>query len=92
MQWVCRLCEREMLESTTEHHLIPRCCHRNKWFRKRFTREQMSETIPLCHDCHRAIHVFIPDEKRLGRQYHSVELLTEHPKLARHLSWVRKQR
>ena len=88
----CRLCERVMRAWTTEHHLIPRCCHSNTWFRKRFTRQQMAETVALCRDCHRAIHDFIPDEKRLGRSFYTLELLSQQPQLARHIQWVRKQR
>ncbi len=31
----CELCQRTPRKGTTEHHLIPRTCHRNKWFKKR---------------------------------------------------------
>lgn len=88
----CRLCQRRMRQTTTEHHLIPRTCHSNKWFRKRFTRQQMQETISLCRDCHGSIHKLIPSEKVLGRYYHTVEALLAHEQLARYVDWVRKQR
>ena len=88
----CRLCERSMREPTTLHHLIPRMCHRNQWFQKRFTREQMLQTVPLCKDCHRAIHRLVPREKELGRYYHSVELLLAHTEIAKFVDWVKKQR
>ena len=88
---VCGLCQRRV-RSTSEHHLIPRTCHSNKWFKKRFTRKQMQTTIPLCRDCHRAIHDLIPSEKDLGRRYYTVELLSNHPKMAKFLQWVRKQK
>lgn len=81
-----------MRQATTEHHLIPRTCHSNKWFRKRFTRQQMQETISVCRDCHLSIHRLIPSEKELGRHYHSVELLLDHGELRKFVDWVRRQR
>jgi len=89
---ICRLCGREMRRGTTEHHLIPRSLHRNKWFRKRYAREQMNETISVCRDCHDAIHRFIPSEKDLGRYFASVEALLAHPQLSSFVAWVRKQK
>lgn len=88
----CALCGRVTKRGTTEHHLIPRTCHRNKWFQKNFTREQMRTTIAVCRDCHRAIHDLAPDEKELGRHYNTVEKLREHPQLSRFLEWVQKQK
>ena len=81
-----------MRQATTEHHLIPRTCHSNKWFRKRFSRQQMQETISVCRDCHLSIHRLIPSEKELGRHYHSVELLLGHGELRKFVDWVRRQR
>ena len=60
----CGLCERE--RPLTFHHYIPKRCHKNKWFRKSFTREQMNEGLDVCRDCHAAIHKFIPDHKQLA--------------------------
>lgn len=88
----CELCGRVTKRGTTAHHLIPRTCHRNKWFQKRFTREQFNETVDLCHDCHGAIHDFVPREKELGRHYFTLDRLRAHPKLARFLEWIAKQR
>ena len=31
----CLLCQRTPKKGTTEHHLIPRACHSNKWFKKK---------------------------------------------------------
>ena len=76
----------------TAHHLIPRACHANKWFRKRFTREVMQRTVALCRDCHREIHRTIPSEKELGRHYHSLEALCAHPDLGRYVEWARGRR
>jgi hypothetical protein len=88
----CRLCGRVTRRGTTEHHLIPRTLHGNKWFKKRHDRAQMQQTISICRDCHGAIHKFIPSEKELGRHYATVELLLAHPQLARFVLWVRKQK
>lgn len=52
----------------------------------------MRETIPVCHDCHRAIHRFVPREKELGRHYNTVESLLGHEKIGRFVAWVRKQK
>ena len=91
-QAACQLCDRITKAGTTEHHLIPRTCHSNKWFRKNFSREQMHQTISLCRDCHRAIHRLIPDEKELGRHYNTIEKLVAHSPVASYLTWVRKQK
>jgi len=88
----CRLCGRMTRRGTTEHHLIPRTCHSNKWFKKRFTRQQMRKTITVCRQCHRSIHDLIPSEKELGRYYHTVEALLAHEQLGGFVAWVRKQR
>ena len=88
----CELCHRKTKRGTTEHHLIPRTCHKNKWFQKNFTREQMRITVSLCHDCHNAVHRFVSKEKELGRHYHSLELLRSHPQLANFANWMKKQK
>lgn len=88
----CQLCGRVTKRGTTEHHLIPRTCHSNKWFKKRYTREQMAQTIDVCADCHNAIHNLIPDEKELGRHYNSLELLLAHPEITKFVAWAQKQR
>ena len=91
-QHQCRLCGRVMRSPTTEHHLIPRTCHSNKWFKRRFSREQMNETIPVCRQCHSSIHKLIPSEKELGRSYNTVETLLGHEELGKFVEWVRRQR
>ncbi|WP_235951834.1 hypothetical protein [Crateriforma spongiae] len=88
----CQLCRRITRKGTTRHHLIPRRCHRNKWFKKRFTREQMQQTIPLCRDCHSAIHRFVPSEKELGRNYGTVQALLSHDRIRDFVAWVRHRR
>ncbi|MCC9603206.1 hypothetical protein LOC67_21875 [Stieleria sp. JC731] len=88
----CELCGRQTKRGTTEHHLIPRKCHRNKWFKKRYTREQMQQTVSLCHDCHRCIHRFVPKEKELGRDYNTLEELLAHEQIGRFVEWVKHQK
>ena len=81
----CQLCAREL--PLTFHHLIPRTLHSNKWFKRNFSREQMREGAYLCRDCHGAVHRFI-DEKQLGKAFNTLELLSQHPQVARFASWV----
>ena len=88
----CELCGRVTKQGTTDHHLIPRSCHSNKWFKKRFSREEMAATIAVCRDCHTAIHRLIPDEKELGRDYNSTDKLLSHPELKKFVVWVKKQK
>ncbi len=85
----CELCKREV-EKTSRHHLIPRTMHSNKWFKKNFTREQMIETVDLCRDCHRQIHIFAT-EKELGRYYYTLEKLMEHEKIRNFVEWQSKR-
>ena len=86
---LCELCEREV-SSTTRHHLIPRTVHKNKWFRKTYTKEQLHETIDLCKDCHRQIHKFI-SHKDLGRFYNSKTKLLTHDQVLSFVTWLRKR-
>lgn len=88
----CVLCQRYTKRGTTEHHLIPRTCHSNKWFKKQFSRDQMHETISVCRECHGAIHRFVPKEKTLGRDYNTVEKLLAHEQIATFVAWARKQK
>lgn len=85
---LCELCGDEAFN---EHHLIPRHCHRKSWFKSRFSKEQMQQTIDVCNMCHKMIHRLIPDEKELGRNYRTVESLTAHPELLNYLQWKRKR-
>ncbi|MGB3184207.1 MAG: hypothetical protein WBB45_22625 [Cyclobacteriaceae bacterium] len=86
---VCALCKRTV-SRTTRHHLIPVTLHKNKWFRKNFTREEMHTTEPLCRDCHRTVHKFI-SHKELGREYNTIDKLLAHPKLGNFVAWIAKR-
>ena len=87
---LCELCSRD--RPLTEHHLIPRTLHSNKWFQKNFTREEMKTgLLPLCVDCHRAIHDFF-DEKTLGREFNTKDKLLSHPKVQNFIKWIYRKR
>lgn len=52
----------------------------------------MLRTVPLCRDCHSAVHRLIPKEKELGRYYYSIELLLAHAEVKKFVDWVRRQK
>jgi hypothetical protein len=86
---LCELCEADAAHSF--HHLIPRTVHRNKWFKRRYSREAMRQGLDVCRDCHRTIHEAAA-EKELGRHFNSLETLRQHPLVARYLEWKRRRR
>lgn len=75
----------------TAHHLIPRTVHRNKWFKKRYAKAEMQQTIALCQPCHRQVHTLVPDEKELGRLYNTPQALLAHEGVAKFIAWRRKR-
>jgi hypothetical protein len=86
----CPLCGRD--RPLTKHHLIPATLHKNKWFRKRFTKEELGAGVMVCRDCHSAIHKYIPSEKELGRNYNTIGKLKEHRELRKYTKWLARQR
>ena len=84
----CELCNRE--RELTFHHLIPRTLHKNKWFKKNFTKEDMNSGINVCQDCHSSIHKFI-NEKDLGKNYNTKELLLSHEQVLKFVKWISKR-
>ena len=84
----CELCRRE--RPLTFHHLIPRTLHSNKWFKKRFQREDLRMGVHLCADCHSAVHRFLR-AKELGRTYNTREKLLAQPEVAKFVSWIAKR-
>ncbi len=86
---LCELCECE--DAYNFHHFIPRTLHSNKWFKRRFTRQQMQQGIAVCKTCHGMIHDLVPDEKELGKQFSTKETLLAHPKVARYVQWKRRK-
>jgi len=84
----CELCGRENI--CTKHHLIPRTNHKNKWFKKNLTADEMIKTIYLCkYECHREIHNLIP-EKEMGKNYNTLKKLLAHENVSKYVSFVTK--
>lgn len=87
---ICELCGR--INECNEHHLIPRTNHKNKFFKKNFSKEKLNEKIKVCvHDCHSNIHKLIPDEKDLGKNYNSIEKLLSNEKIKNYINWIKKK-
>jgi len=85
----CELCGRENV--LTFHHLIPVTLHKNKWFKKNFTRDEMREGINICkNDCHKQIHKLIP-EKEMGKYYNTLSKLLNHSKVKKYIKWIKKK-
>lgn len=85
----CELCKREGV-ITTRHHVIPRRVHKIKWFKKKYTREEMNHTIDLCTACHKQIHIFF-DHKALARDFNSVEKLLSDGRVKKFVDWIKKR-
>ena len=86
---LCQLCQCE--DSHNFHHVIPRTLHSNKWFKRRYSRQQIHERIEVCKSCHQAIHDLVPDEKELGRHYNTLEKLLAHPEIGKYVQWKRER-
>ena len=85
----CTLCGSE--RSISFHHLIPRSCHRNKWFRKNFAKSEMKERgIDICRRCHSFLHQKF-SEKHLGRELNTLDKIAQHEIIKTYLKWARKQ-
>ena len=85
----CELCGRE--NELTFHHLIPVCLHKNKWFKKNYSREEMRKGINICkHNCHKELHKII-SEKEMGRSFNTLEKLLRHPKVRKYVKYVQNQ-
>ncbi len=65
--------------------------HRRKRFQKLYSKEQLNQGIDICRLCHRGIHK-IYDEMILANQFNSLQQLLNDEVLARHFSWVSKQK
>jgi len=86
----CALCGSE--RSITFHHLIPRSCHRNKWFKKNFDKTDMkARGIDICRRCHSFIHRKF-SEKSLGRELNTLDKILENETMTAYLKWARKQK
>lgn len=90
MSKVCSLCGSDKF--ITFHHLIPRTCHGNKWFKKHFDKADMKESgVDICRRCHSFIHKKF-SEKELGRELNTLDKLREDETIHAYLKWARKQR
>lgn len=77
----CPLCGRPIPADVPQslHHLIPKL------------KGGKGGPTVLLHDiCHREIHATLT-EAELAREYHSIETLQSHPRLAKFIAWVRKR-
>lgn len=84
----CLLCGSR--HNITFHHLIPRTCHSNKWFKKRYTTQQMREDgIDICRKCHSYLHKKF-SEKELGRELNTLEKIRANEVMAAYVEWARK--
>ncbi len=81
----CVICRRTV--ATTRHHLIPRTRHSNKKNKRDFSRSEVSVTVPVCRPCHNQIHATL-SEKELERQFYTIELLRNHPDIAKFAKWI----
>lgn len=85
----CQLCGSD--QQISFHHLIPRTCHKNKWFTKRFSKEDMrSRGIDVCRLCHNFIHSQY-DEKMLGRHFNTIEALLDDEGIKKYVAWAKKR-
>ncbi len=84
---VCELCGRSD-SYINFHHLIPKTLHNNKFFLKKYDKTFMrTHGIWICkHECHKMIHEFI-DEKTLGLNFNTKELLMSHELVKNYINW-----
>ncbi len=90
MEGNCKLCNR--VKWLTFHHLIPKTCHSNKWFKKNFTRKQLKENgFDVCWDCHRFIHITW-EAKELGRYFNTFEKINNDKRTKKFVKYIRKRK
>lgn len=63
----------------SDHHLVPRS-----------RGGSAADRVPICLDCHHAIHAMF-DNKQLERELCSVVALRRHERFSKHLRWLSKQ-
>lgn len=89
MSKICALCGSDQF--ITFHHLIPKSCHGNKWFRKNFDKTEMqARGIDICLRCHSFIHKKF-SEKLLGRELNTLDRLRKNEVIHAYLKWAKKQ-
>lgn len=85
----CELCNREV--ELTEHYLVPKCLHNDKWFKKRYSKVNMrSGKISICYDCHGFLHSHFKF-KDLGKNLNTVESLLKNEVVIKFTNWIKKR-
>ena len=85
----CKLCERVVSE-LTDHHLVPKSTWKRNSVKKRFTKEELRKTVPLCKLCHKNIHKFYT-EIELANRFYDFKLLKEDETVKNFVKWAKKQ-
>lgn len=86
----CQLCSRK--RPLTFHHLIPKKTHKKRRIRTKYRRSELhTRGLWLCRLCHRQLHRFY-SEDHLAMELNTREALVTDPKIARFLTWARKQK
>ena len=78
---ICPLCLRSIPANVAQskHHLIPK-----------LKGGKTGETVLLHHICHKEIHASLT-EAELARDYHSIDALRQHPRIAKFINWIKKR-
>jgi 5-methylcytosine-specific restriction endonuclease McrA len=91
MKGDCPICDRKDIDLTI-HHLIPKTCHDNMWFKKRYSGEEMKAMVlSVCRLCHNKIHD-IEKEKVLGKDFNTLEKLLVHEEIKKFIPFAMKQK
>lgn len=85
----CALCGSN--RPLTFHHLIPKKLHRRDFFRKNYSRTELSRGIDVCRLCHDGIHDRY-DEITLGKKLNTLEALRSDDTLRPHIAWAARQK
>ena len=76
---ICPLCLRSIAANVAQskQHLIPK-----------LKGGKTGETVLLHHICHKEIHASLT-EAELARDYHSIDALRQHPRIAKFINWIK---
>ena len=83
----CKMCNRDI--PITIHHLIPKSEH-SRSDRARSYLNGPENALECCRPCHSNIHR-VADNATLAKEYYTLELLMDHPKIAAFSTWVSSQ-